>query len=168
MTQISMHSASAPAFVRHLTALNGLLDKAEADAAARKYDVAVLLQSRLAPDMLPLIAQIHLATSFAKNAMFRLAGKTPPDFSDLEPTLAAARARIAQTLDMVQSVNAAELNGSETREITLKVGDGTMQLSGLDYLNGFLLPNFYFHATTAYAIMRHNGVQLGKRDFMGM
>lgn len=168
MSKNAMYGASAPAFVRQLNALASILDKAEADAQARKYDTSVLMQSRLAPDMLPLTAQIHLVTAFAKNAVFRLTGKTPPDFSDLEPTFEAARARIAQTLDLVQSVSEAEYEGSESREITLKLGEGTMQLSGVDYLHGFLLPNFYFHATTAYLILRHNGVALGKRDFMGM
>jgi uncharacterized protein len=167
MPQITMYDASTPAFVRQLTALGVVLDKAEAFAKERKIDFAVLLQSRLAPDMMPLVGQIHLATSFAKNAVFRLTGQTPPDFADLEPTLEAARTRIAKTLDLVQSASEADFADSADREITLRLGESTMQLSGRDYLNGFLLPNFYFHVTVAYAILRHNGVPLGKRDFMG-
>jgi uncharacterized protein len=167
MPQFSIYAASAPVFVNMLNALSGVLDKAEADSKARNYDVAVLLQSRLAPDMFPLTAQIHLATSFAKNAVFRLTGQSPPDFADLEPTLADARARIAKTLDLVQSMSEADFNGAAEREITIKLGPDTVTMSGADYLNTFLLPNFYFHLTVAYAILRHNGVPLGKRDFMG-
>jgi len=167
MAKISIYAASAAAFARSLTALAAILEKAEADSKARKYDFAVLMQSRLAPDMLTLTGQIHLATAFAKNTVCRLTGQTPPDFSDLEPTYDAAKARIAKTLDIIQSISESDYAGADTREINIKVGQQDQSFTGADYLVGFALPNFYFHVTTAYDILRHNGVQIGKRDFMG-
>lgn len=164
-----MHAASADVFVRMLNALSGVLDKAEAHAKAKKFDFDVLLNSRLAPDMFTLTGQIQLATAFAKNAVCRLAGQTPPDYPDTDVTLAQLRARIDRTLDIVGSIDPKALEGSDTREVTVRVGpDQTMTMSGRDYLLGFALPNFYFHVTMAYAILRHNGVELGKRDYMAL
>lgn len=167
MTDISMHAASAPMFALMLNNLGGWLDKAEAHAAAKKFEVDVLLATRLAPDMLPLSGQIALATAFAKNAMCRLANQTPPDFPDAEKVLADHRARIARTIEIVNSFSAADLAGAATREVSVRVGpDTTLTMNGADYLFKFSLPNFYFHITTAYDILRHNGVELGKRDFL--
>jgi hypothetical protein len=168
MTQNALYAASGPVFVRMLNNLAAMLDKAEAYAKARNFNVEVLMQSRLAPDMFPLYGQINLVTAFAKNAMCRLAGETPPDFPDGDTTLAQMRTRIARALDIVQSVDANALSGAEAREVSFNLGpDTNITLKGGDYLNGFALPNFYFHLTAAYAILRHNGVELGKRDFMG-
>ncbi len=166
MAQFSMYSASAPVFAHMLKALSGMLDKAEAYAKERNFDTAVLMGSRLAPDMLPLSFQIHIATSFMKNTACKLGGQTPPDFSDIEPSFAAARARIAQTLDIVQSAREADFANAENLSLTITPGGETMTLSGKDYLCGYALPNIYFHLTAAYAILRHNGVPLGKRDFL--
>jgi len=167
MSQISMHAVSAPMFTTMLNNLNTWLDKAEAYASERKFDVETLLQARLAPDMLPLSGQIALATAFAKNAMCRLAAQTPPDFPDTDKTLADFRARIARALDIVQSISAADLEGSAEREVTIRVGpDKSATMSGADYLCKFALPNFYFHLTTAYDILRHNGLSVGKQDFL--
>jgi uncharacterized protein len=163
----SIHGASAPMFVVLLNNLNTWLDKAEAHAKAKNFDVAVLLQSRLAPDMFTLIGQVQIATGFAKNAMCRLAGQTPPNFEDTETTLPQLRERIARTLDIVQTISAADLEGAETRQVTFNIGpDAKMTVSGADYLFKAALPNFYFHIVTAYDILRHNGVDLGKRDFL--
>ncbi len=168
MNGTELHAASAGAFTRMLANLSGCLDKAAAFAAEKKFDPDVLFVARLAPDMLTLTGQIHLATAFAKNAAHRLAGTTPPNFTDLEPTLTAARARVAETQGILAAVKPADLEGGGAREITVQLGpDRSMTASGADYLSGFVLPNFYFHLTTAYAILRHNGVPLGKMDFMG-
>lgn len=167
MTKLSLHGASAPMFTIMLNNLSAWLDKAEAHAAAKKIDVDVLLSSRLVADMLPLRAQIQVATGFAKNAMSRLAGETPPDFADTDVTLAQLRARIARTLDIVASAPATVVDANDTRDITFGVGgDRKMTLSGTEYLFRFALPNFYFHITTAYNILRENGVDLGKADFL--
>lgn len=164
-----LHAASADVFIRMLNALSGVLDKAEAHAKAKKFDIDVLLNARLAPDMFNLTGQVQLATVFAKNAMCRLAGQEPPNYEDNEKTLDELRARIDRTLDIVASTDAAALEGAETRQVTFRVGpDQTMTVSGRDYLLHFAMPNFYFHVTMAYAILRHNGVELGKRDFMAL
>jgi uncharacterized protein len=167
MTEFNMHAASAPMFVVLLNNLNTWLDKAEALAAEKKFDIENLLASRLAPDMLPLRGQIQLSTAFAKNTMCRLAGQTPPDYPDTDVTLAQLRARIARTLDIVQSISAVDLKDAATRPITFGMGpDIKLTLPGADYLVKFALPNFYFHTVTAYDILRHNGLELGKKDFM--
>lgn len=163
-----LHAASVGVFAWMLRNLAGCLDKAEAWAKERKFDPDVLFAARLAPDMLTLTGQIHLATAFAKNGACRLAQKTPPDFGDLQPTLAAARARIAETLAILDGVKPADCEGAWTRELTVRIGpDREMTMTGADYLQRFVLTNFYFHLTTAYAILRHNGVPLGKTDFLG-
>lgn len=164
---ISMHKASAPVFVRMLSNLDALLEKAEADATARGYKSEVLLQSRLAPDMLPLLNQFQMASDTAKATMARLAGETPPSMPDTETSIADLRMRIAKTIDYVKSVAPAAVDGSEERDVVLKTPSGDIPFKGLAYLSGFALPNFLFHATMAYAIMRHNGVSIGKLDYLG-
>jgi hypothetical protein len=164
---LSIYAASAPMLATMLNNLNLLLDKGEAHAKERGFDVGVLLQSRLAPDMFTLIGQVQLATAFAKNTMCRLAGQTPPNFEDVETTLPQLRERIARALDIVQSISEADLEGAEERQVTFNVGpDAKITVSGADYLFKFALPNFYFHVTTAYDILRHNGVVLSKKDFL--
>lgn len=161
-----MHAASAPMFTVLLNNLNAWLDKAEALAAAKKFDIDVLLGARLAPDMFPLHGQINICTAFAKNTMCRLAGDEAPDFTD-DTTLPQLRARIARTLDIVQSYAPAALEGAETRQMLVQVGpDMKVSFTGITYLFNFALPNFYFHLSTAYDILRHNGVDLGKKDLL--
>jgi uncharacterized protein len=164
---LSMYHASVPAFVQVLTALAKVLDKAEAHAAARKIDPAVLLGCRLAPDMFPLSRQVQISCDMAKGAAARLAGVEVPSWPDTETTFAALRDRIGKTVAFVQSFKAAQIDGSEEREVALKLGGNPVTFKGQAYLVHFVLPNFYFHATAAYAILRHNGVELGKRDFLG-
>jgi hypothetical protein len=164
---LSMYQASVPVFAQILGALGNVLGKAEAHAAARKIDPAVLLASRLAPDMFPLSRQLHIACDFAKGATARLAGAEVPSWADDEKTFAEFKARVGRTLEYVQGFKPVQIDGSEDRDITLKVGTTTRTFKGQPYLLQFVMPNFFFHSTTAYAILRHNGVELGKRDFMG-
>ena len=164
---ISMYQVSVPAFLQMLTALSAILDKAAAHAEANGMDEAELLQARLAPDMFPLTRQVQIATDHAKGAAARLAGREVPKFEDNEATFDELKARIAKTLDFVSSVEVSEIDGSEDREVTLPMRDRTLNLTGQRYLLHFALPNFYFHVTTAYDILRQNGVPLGKRDFIG-
>jgi len=164
---ISMHSASVPIFVRMLGNLLAWLDKAEAHAAARKFEPNVLLAARLAPDMLPFVRQIQIACDAAKFGVARLAGVEAPKFEDNEASFAELRERIVKTLDYVQSVPAAQIDGSEDKEVTVPRRDGPMVIKGEPYLKHFVLPNFFFHVTTAYALLRHNGVDLGKSDYLG-
>lgn len=164
---LSMYQASVPVFAQVLTALAKVLDKAEAHAAARKIDPAVLLGCRLAPDMFPLSRQVQTACDMAKGAAARLAGVEVPSWPDNETTFAGLKDRIGKTVGFVQSFKPAQIDGSEEREVTLKLGGNSVTFTGQAYLVHFVLPNFYFHATAAYAILRHNGVELGKRDFLG-
>lgn len=168
MSNLNMHALSAPIYVAMLNNLSSWLDKAEALATEKKFDIDVLLSARLAPDMIDLRGQIHIATSWAKNSQCRLAGETPPDYSDADiKTLEQLRARITRTLDIVQSFDAKALEGSDTREITVQLGpEIKLTQPGFDYLTKLALPNVWFHLTTAYAILRHNGVPLGKQDFL--
>ncbi|MDX2238617.1 MAG: DUF1993 domain-containing protein [Hyphomonadaceae bacterium] len=167
MSSVSLHAASAPTFLQYLNNLTHWLDKAQAHAAAKSFDAETLLAARLAPDMLPLSGQMALATAFAKNAMCRLAQRDPPDFPDVEKTIADHRARIARAIAIVESVAPTELEGAGARTLVVRMGpDVTATMNGQDYLFRFALPNFWFHTTAAYAILRHNGVDLGKRDFM--
>ena len=159
---ISMHKASAPVFLRMLTNLDQLLAKAEDNAKARGFDPDLLVTQRLAPDMRPLSSQIQLASDSAKGAMARLSGGAPPAMPDTETTIDQLRARIAATIDYVKSVPAEAVDGSEERDVVLRTPSGD-----LAFLTGFALPNFLFHVTTAYAILRHSGVPLGKLDFLG-
>ena len=164
---LSMYQASVPAFRRTLTALAAILDTAAANAAERKIDLDVLVNARLAPDMFPLNRQIQLATDHAKGCPARLAGVEVPSFQDTEKTFPELKERIQKTLDFIGSLKPEQIDGSEEREITLKTTRQELKFKGTAYLVLFALPNFYFHATTAYDILRHNGVPLGKLDFMG-
>jgi hypothetical protein len=162
----SMYAMSVETFIPMLGNLSALLDKAAAFAEAKKIDPAVLLQSRLAPDMLPLTRQVQIACDAAKNSVPRLAGQDPIKIEDNEKTIDELKARVAKTIDYLKTFDAAALNGSETREIKIPARDRTLEFSGLNYLRRFALPNFFFHVTTTYAILRHNGVELGKRDYL--
>lgn len=164
---LSMHDASAPRFARILRNLDAILAKAQAHAAAKKIDPAVLLGARLFPDMLPMIKQVQIATDHAKGAVARLAGAEVPRYEDTEQDFDELRARIAKTIDFVESFTAAQFDGAEQRPIALRVGGKDWSFSGQDYLLGFALPNFYFHLVTAYNILRHNGVEIGKADYLG-
>jgi len=165
--KLSMHAVSVDVFAPALGSLSTILEKALAYAQAKKFDPAVLVQARLAPDMLPLVRQVQLASDFAKNSVARLAGQEAPKFPDEEQSIEELRARIARTLDYLKTVPAAALDGSEDRDITVPLRDRTLQIKGLPFLQRWALPNFFFHATTAYAILRHNGLEIGKRDFLG-
>jgi hypothetical protein len=162
-----MYSMSVPVFAKTLGNLSAILDKAAAHAEAKKIDPAVLLASRLYPDMFPLTKQVQVACDFAKGTVARLAGEEPPKYDDNETTIEALKARIARTVDYVQGFQAARFAGAEERDVQMKIRDQTLSFKGLPYLAHVALPNFYFHATTAYDILRHNGVELGKRDFIG-
>lgn len=165
---LSMHSASVPAFARLFGNMLNWLDKAQAHAEARKFDPANYLGLRLAPDMLPLTRQIQIASDGAKGCVARLAGIEVPQWPDDEASLDDLRARIRRTIDFVQSVPAARIDGSEAREIVLPTRSGEpRRFSGENYLLQFVLPNLYFHATTTYALLRQAGVEIGKRDFLG-
>ena len=164
---LSMHSASVPVFVRMLGNVTSWLDKAEAHAAQKKFDTAVYLSSRLAPDMLSFTQQVQIACDAAKFCVARLAGVESPKFADDETTLAALRDRVARTVAYVQSVAPASIDGTDDKEITVPRRDGAITLPGDVYLRQFVLPNFYFHVTTLYALLRHNGVPLGKGDYLG-
>lgn len=164
---ISMYQASVPAFVRGLTNLSAILDKAAADAAARKIDPAVLINSRLAPDMFPLARQIMIAADFAKGPVARLAGVELPKYEDNETTIAEFKARIDKTIAFVKSFTPSQIDGSEEKDINISIAGNPVTFKGLPYLVDFALPNFYFHLASAYAILRHNGVPIGKRDFIG-
>ena len=164
---LSMYQASIPAFVQMLNNIAAILDKAEAHAGNRKIDPEVLLNYRLAPDMLPFVRQIQIAADLAKGAVARLAGVEVPKHDDTEKTFADLKARLAKTVAFVQSFKPSEIDDSEDRDIKLTLGEHTMSFKGQPYLVHFVLPNFYFHCTTAYDILRHGGVELGKRDFIG-
>ena len=162
-----MYSMSVPVFAKTLGNLSAILDKPAAHAEAKKIDPAVLLASRLYPDMFPLTKQVQVACDFAKGTVARLAGEEPPKYDDNETTIEALKARIARTVDYVQGFQAARFAGAEERDVQMKIRDQTLSFKGLPYLTHMALPNFFFHATTAYDILRHNGVELGKRDFIG-
>jgi hypothetical protein len=164
---ISMHQASAPRFANILRNLSAIIDKAQAHCEAKKIDPLALTQARLFPDMFPFARQVQIACDSAKGAVARLAGVEIPQHEDTEQTFAELKARIAKTLDFVQSVSAAKIDGSEGREIVMKMRGGEVKFNGMQYLLGHAYPNFYFHVTTAYNILRHNGVEVGKRDFIG-
>jgi hypothetical protein len=164
---ISMSSASLPVYKTMLDNLSHFLDKAQAHAEARKFDPAALLQFRLAPDMLPFTRQIQLACDHAKNGVARMSGVEAPKFEDNESTFAELKARIRNTLDYLASVPADRLDGTEDKDITFPVGrESTRTMKAEAYLKHWSLPNFFFHVTTAYVILRHNGVELGKKDFL--
>lgn len=164
---ITMYSASVPVFVSMLGNLVKWIDKAEAHAQAKKFDTSVYLATRLAPDMLPFIRQVQIACDSAKFCMARLAGVEAPKHEDNEASLADLKARIAKTLAFVRSMQADQVAGSEDRDINVPRRDGVLVMKGEAYLKHYALPNFYFHVTTAYALLRHNGVELGKADYLG-
>jgi hypothetical protein len=165
---ISMQAASVPLFARMLTNVLTWLDKAEAHAAAKKFDSKNYLGLRLTPDMLPFSAQIQIASDTAKLAVARLTGVEAPKWPDDEKTMAELRARVQKAIDFVQSIPAAKFDGAESREVQISMGPGrTVKLSGEAMLRGFSLPNFFFHVTMTYALLRQGGVELGKADYLG-
>src|SRR6185295_10975840 len=164
---ITMYQASATRFANILKNLSAILDKAQAHCEAKKIEPAALTQARLFPDMFPLTRQVQIACDTAKGAVARLAGVEVPKHEDTEQSFAELKARIAKTIDFVQSVGAAKIDGSEGREVVLKMRGQDVKLAGQQYLLAHAWPNFYFHVTTAYNILRANGVELGKRDFLG-
>ena len=165
---ISMYSAAIPVFKQMLNSLRDVLAKAEAHATARNIEPNALLQARLFPDMFPLLRQVQIAADFAKGVSARLADVELPAYEDSEKTFPELQARIAKTLAFIDGLSAAQIDGSETREIVLRPGTPKeKKLSGQTYLLAYGLPQFFFHVTTAYAILRHNGVEIGKKDFMG-
>jgi hypothetical protein len=164
----SMSQSSLPTFEITLNALSAVLDKAEAFATAKKVDPAVLLRTRLAPDMFDLTRQIQVATDQARRGAARLAGVEPPSAPDNETTIAQLKDRIAKTVAFVKGLDRKAVDASAEREITFPLGpEKKGQMKGDDYLNHFVLPNFYFHCATAYDILRHCGVEIGKQDFIG-
>ncbi len=164
---LSMYQAAVPAFVRMLTNLAAIVEQADRFAAERRIEPAVLLAYRLAPDMFPLVRQVQIATDFAKGATARLAGVTVPSHPDDEQNFVDLKNRITRTLTFVRDFQPADIDGSEQRPITLSVGGKTLHFAGQAYLIDYVLPNFYFHASMTYAILRHCGLPLGKRDFIG-
>lgn len=164
---ISMYQASVPCFVRTLGNLSAILDKAQGYVDAKKIDPVALTSYRLYPDMLPMGRQVQIACDAAKGLVARLSGLENPVHEDTEKTLVELQARITKTLAFVQSVTPAQLDGTEEKDIVVKRGDTETHYKGMQYLLGNALPNFYFHVTTAYNILRHNGVEIGKRDYLG-
>jgi hypothetical protein len=163
----SMYAFGVPVFVKTLGNLSAILAKGSAYAEQKKFDPAVLLAMRLAPDMYPLTMQVRIACDFAKGAVARLAGEEPPKWEDSETTIAELQARIARTIEYIGTFAPARFDGAETRTVTLTIRGEPIEYAGLPYLAHVVLPNFFFHATTAYDILRHAGVELGKRDFIG-
>ena len=164
---ISMYQASVPVFLQLLNGLSKNLQKAEDHATAKKIDPAAYLGARLYPDMLNLVKQVQLATDFAKGAGARLAGIEVPKFSDTEASFEELQERIAKTVNFLKGLTAKEIDGSEDRDVTLTIGGKPVPFKGQQYLLSSAMPNFFFHVTTAYALLRHNGIEIGKRDFMG-
>ncbi len=164
---VSLYDLSIPALTLGLNNLSAILDKAAAHAEAKKIEPKVLADTRLIADMFPLARQVQISCDTAKGAAARLAGVEAPKHEDNETTLAELKARVAKTLDFINSIKAAQLAGAETREIVLQFPRVTLKFTGLDYLRKFVLPNFYFHESIAYAILRENGVDLGKGDYLG-
>ena len=164
--KISVHAVSVDLLANTLANLSHVLDKGQAHAVARKYDPALLVAARLAPDMLPLTRQVQIACDMSKFGVARLAGVEAPKFEDKEQTFEELRARIARTIDFIKGVPAGALEGTEDRVIKVPLRDRTLEFKGLDYLVRWVLPNAFFHVTTAYAILRHAGVEVGKNDFL--
>jgi hypothetical protein len=163
---LSMYEATIPVLIRFLRNTSMWLDKAQAMADAKKFDSAVLVSARLAPDMLSLARQVQIATDNAKGCAARLTGNEPPKYEDNEASMADLKARIAKTIAYLETHKPAAFDGSETRDIVLKFPSATFEFKGKDYVTTFLLPNFFFHVSMAYAILRHNGVEIGKYDYL--
>jgi uncharacterized protein len=166
--KITVQSVTTDLFANSLGSLSALLEKGLAHATARKFDPSVLLSARLAPDMFPLSRQVQLSCDLAKNSVARLAGLEPPRFEDNEKTIEELRTRIARTIDYLKGIPASAFEGAEDRDIKVPAGpDKFLDFKGLDFVQRWAIPNVFFHITTAYAILRHNGVEIGKRDFIG-
>jgi hypothetical protein len=165
--KISVHALSVDIFTHALGSLSALLEKGLAHATAKKFDSSVLVNARLAPDMFPLSRQVQIACDLAKNSAARLAGMDPPRFEDNEKTIEELRARIARTIDYLRTLPESAINSSEERDIKVPAGERTLEFKGLAFLQRWAIPNVFFHVTTAYNILRHNGVDIGKRDFLG-
>ena len=164
---LTMYQSSIPSFLRMLGNLSAILDKAAAHAEAKKIDPSIFVNARLSPDMFPLSRQIQIATDMVKGCAARLAGIDVPSYEDNETTFAELQARITKTKEFLQSVSAPQIEGSEDRQITVKFGSRELSFLGQDYLFDFVIPNFHFHLTTTYTILRHNGVEIGKKDYTG-
>lgn len=164
---ISMYLASVPSMIKTLSNLRALLEKAAVHAEAKKIDPSVLVNARLYPDMFPLSRQVQIATDMAKGAASRLAGKEVPKYEDNETTFPELVARLDKTIALLETFKPEDIDGSEDKTITLPLRDRTLTFKGLTYLLDYALPNIYFHTTTAYSILRHNGVEIGKKDFLG-
>ena len=164
---ISMYQASVPRFVNILGNLSNILDKTQAHIDAKKLSDASLTAFRLFPDMLPMTTQVQVACDTAKGVVARLAGVDIPAFEDNEQTIAELKARVAKTIAFIQTITPAQIDGTEDKDIVTKRGEKETHYKGMQFLLGHAIPNFYFHITTAYAILRHNGVEVGKRDFIG-
>lgn len=164
---LSMHQASVPVFSRALVNLSAIFDKAIASAESRKIDQSVFMAARLAPDMLALPRQVQIASDTARRCVARLAGQEAPSLEDKENSFAELKARLTASVDYIKGFQPGQLEGSESRDIAMKVGGNDVTFSGRDYLLGFAIPNFFFHVTTAYDILRHNGVAIGKMDYLG-
>lgn len=164
---LSMYDTSVPLFLHSLGSLKAILEKAVTHAEMRKFDPNVLAGIRLAPDMLPLAKQVQIASDSAKGAAARLTGTDAPKFEDTETTLDQLIARVDKTIDYLRGLDAAKFNDAETRTVTINIPGKTFNFSGLTYLRHWALPNFFFHMTTTYDLLRHNGVDLGKADFLG-
>lgn len=164
---LSMYQISVPVFQRMLTNLTGILEKAEAHAAAKKIEPDVLINARLAPDMFPLKRQVQIASDMAKGAACRLAGAEIPKWEDNEASFADLKARLKKTIDFLAGLKPAQIDGSETRDVNLTIAQKPVTLKGEAYLLTHAFPHFFFHVTTAHDILRHNGVEIGKRDYIG-
>ena len=164
---LSMYQASVPAYTQMLKSLSACLKKAEAHCEAKKIDPSVFVNARLYPDMAPLSRQIQIATDQVKGCLARLTGQEPPKWEDTEKTFAEMEARLQKAIDFAASFKPEQIDGTEGRDVTLKIGPQEMTFKGQQFLIHFSLPNFYFHIVTAYDILRHNGVEIGKRDYMG-
>jgi hypothetical protein len=165
--KISMYQASVPVFVHALNNLASILEKAAAHAEAKKIDPAVLVSARLFPDMFPLVRQVQIASDSAKGGAARLAGAEPPAYEDNEKTFPELVARVKKTVAYLETLTPAQIDGSEDKTVTWQTRTSTKSMQGLPYLASHVVPNLYFHVTTAYNILRHNGVELGKKDFLG-
>ncbi len=164
---LSMYQAGIPVAIRFLNNLSAIIDKAAAHCTARNIDQSVLVNFRLAPDMLPFSRQVQIASDIVKGGAARLAGVEVPSYEDNEASFDDLKARIAKTVAFLQTFTPAQIDGTEGKEIILKGRTGDRKFTGIDYLTNFVMPNLFFHTTTAYAILRHNGIEIGKKDFLG-